>query len=106
MSSNLSQHVIAVAYTPETFPAGTGPVDSISAVLTGAAVGNTTPTTLSIPLGATSVTASLAADTYTYTLDNFDASNNPIGGPFTGTLVFAAPATVTLSLASGLTVTS
>lgn len=103
MSATIVQEVISVAYTTQSFPAGQAPVASITAVLTGTATGNTTPVPVGIPLGATSVTVPLTPDTYSWTLTNVDASGNTIGTVATGTGVVNAPASVTLSLASGLT---
>ena len=103
MSSTIVQEVISVAYTTQSFPAGQLPVASISAVLTGTAVGNTTPVPVSIPLGATSVTVPLTPDTYNWTLSNLDSTGAVIGTATTGTGIVNAPASVTLSLASGLT---
>ena len=102
MSATLYPETLAVSYSTEVFsPPNVGPIATITAVLTGALAGNTV--TLSVPLGGTSVSTSLQADTYTWTLTNSDASANTYGGPFTGSFVVVAPVTVSLSLSSGLT---
>jgi hypothetical protein len=93
---------LAVAYTTQNFPVGTGPVASIVASLTGAIAANSQ--SLAIPLAATSVSAALNPDTYSYSITNLDPSGNTLGQAFTGSFTVAAPATVSLSLASGLTV--
>jgi hypothetical protein len=100
--------VLGIQYTSESFPAGSGPIATIAYSITGSAAGNTTPITGTIPLNATSLTVTLIADTYTWTLTNSDAATPPntYGGPFSGSFVIQAPATVSLSLASGLTVVS
>ena len=105
MSAVLVPETLAVSYTTESFsPPNVGPIATISASLVGALPGNTV--TVSIPLAATTVSTSLQADTYTWTIVNADAAGNSYGGPFSGSFVVTAPATVTLSLASGLTVSS
>jgi hypothetical protein len=105
MSATIVQEIIDVAYTQTSgFPAGSA-VASITATLTGTALGNTTPVTVTVTLGAPSVTVPLTPDTYTWSLVNADSGGNALGGPFTGTGVVAAPATVTLNLASGLNFT-
>jgi hypothetical protein len=102
MSAVLIPETLTVSYTTATFsPPNVGPIATISAVLTGAIAGNTV--TLSVPLAATSVSTSLQADVYTWTISNLDAAGNTYGGPFTGSFTVSAPTTVTLSLASGLT---
>jgi len=100
--------VLGIQYTTESFPSGSGPIATISYTITGSADGNITPLTGTIPLNATQLTITLIADTYTWTLVNSDAASPPntYGGPFTGTFTIQAPATVSLSLASGLTVIS
>ena len=103
MSATLVQEVISVAYTTQSFPAGQLPVATMSAVLTGTATGNTTPVPVSIPLAANTITVPLIPDTYSWTLSNLDTNGVLIGTAATGTGVVNAPATVTLSLASGLT---
>jgi len=100
MAAVLVPETLAVTYTTEVFsPPLVGPITTITAVLTGT---GTNVVSLTIPLGATSVTTSLQPDTYTWTLNNADAAGNTYGGPYTGSFVVTAPATVTLSLASGL----
>ena len=102
MSATLIPETLTVSYVTETFsPPLIGPIATIAAVLTGALAGNVV--NLSIPLGASSVSTSLQPDTYTWTLTNSDAAGNSYGGPFAGSFTIAAPATVILSLASGLT---
>lgn len=100
--------VLGIQYTTESFPAGSGPIATIAYTITGQAAGNTAPITGTIPLNATQLTITLIADTYTWTLVNSDAASPPntYGGPFTGTFVITAPATVNLSLASGISVIS
>lgn len=98
------QETLAVSYTDTDFPAGTGPVASITATITGHAEGNSGPTTLTIPPGAQSVSATLLPDNYAFSIQNQDAQGNNLGNAFTGTFTIAAPAEVTLSLASGLAV--
>lgn len=101
MSAVLIPETLTVSYTTATFsPPNVGPIATVSAVLTGAIAGNAV--TLSIPLGATSVSTSLQPDTYSWSISNLDAAGNTYGGPFTGSFVVSAPTTVTLSLASGL----
>jgi hypothetical protein len=95
---------IAVTYTSEVFPAGSGPITSVTATLTGSAAGNTTPQKFTVTASETSLTIPLLADTYTWTLVNADAAGNSYGGPYTGTLVVSATATVTLNLATGLSI--
>jgi len=103
MSSTPTPVTLAVSYTTEVFsPPNIGPITAITATVTGSASGNTAPLNLSIPIAATSVSASLIPDTYTWTLNNEDAAGNTYGGPFTGSFTVSAPATVTLSLANGL----
>lgn len=95
---------LTVSYTDTAFPAGTGAVAAIGATLTGTAAGNTTPVSLTIPPGATSVSTTLAPDTYNYSIQNADAAGNNLAGPQTGSFTITAPAQVTLSLATGLSV--
>jgi hypothetical protein len=101
MSAVLIPETLAVSYTAESFaPPNVGPITTISAQLIGQIAGNSV--NLPIPAGATTVSTTLQADTYTWTITNSDASGNTYGGPFTGSFVVSAPTTVTLSLASGL----
>jgi hypothetical protein len=93
---------LTVAYTDTIFPAGTGALAAISATLTGTA--SAAPVSLSIPPGTQSVTVTLLPDTYAYSIQNQDAQGNNLDGPFTGSFTITAPAQVTLSLASGLSV--
>ena len=96
---------LTVSYITETFsPPNIGPIATISAALVGLVAANSQ--TLTIPLAATSVSATLNPDTYTWTLINSDSAGNTYGGPFTGSFTVAAPITVNLSLASGLTFSS
>lgn len=105
MSSVLVQEVINVSYTNTPgFPAGSV-LASITATLVGTAAGNTTPVTATVTLNAPSITVPLVPDTYTWTLVNADAAGNVFGGPFTGTGIVHAPATVTLALGTGLSFT-
>lgn len=100
------QEVINVTYTSTPgFPNGTV-LGSISATITGTASGNTTPVTVSVTLGAPTITVPLIPDTYNWTLTNKDVSGVALpGGGFTGTGIVHAPITVTLNLATGLTFT-
>jgi hypothetical protein len=101
MSAVLIPETLTVSYTTATFsPPNIGPITAIMAQLVGLLPGNTV--NLVVSLAATSVSTSLQADTYTWTITNSDSSGNTYGGPFTGSFVVSAPATVTLSLASGL----
>lgn len=93
---------LTVAYTDTIFPDGTGALAAINATLTGSTPASPIP--LSIPPGAQSVTVTLQPDTYAYSIQNQDEAGNNLAGPFTGSFTIAAPAQVTLSLASGLSV--
>jgi len=102
MSSTPIPVTLTVSYTTETFsPPNVGPIATITATLVGLLPGNTV--NLSIPPAATVDSPSLLPDTYTWTLVNADAAGNTYGGPFTGSFTVSAPTTVSLSLASGLT---
>ena len=93
---------LTVSYINQDFsPPNVGPIATISAVLTAGNAANSQ--TLSIPLAATSVSAALNPDTYTWVLTNADAAGNSYGGPFTGSFTVTVVTPVTLSLANGLT---
>jgi hypothetical protein len=87
------------------FAAGTVAANVVT-VITGSAVGNTTPQTQSVANGATLVTfASVAADTYAYTITNTDASGTTLGTIVSGSFTITAPSTISLSLVTAATVT-
>ena len=105
MSSTPVSEVINVTYTNTPgFPPGSV-LAAITAVITGTAAGNTTPVTIAVTLNAPTITAPLIPDTYAWTLTNSDAAGNTFGGPFAGTGIVHAPATVTLALGTGLSFT-
>jgi len=105
MSAVVVQEVINVAYTNATFTGSGVTLASITATITGTAVGNTTPVTVSVTANAPSITVPLIPDTYNWTLVNLGSDGNTYGGPFAGSGVVHAPATFTLALASGLSFT-
>jgi hypothetical protein len=92
---------LTVSYTETEFPAGTGALASTTVTLTGATTG--AQPAVSIPIGAASVSVSLAADSYTWSMQSFDSAGDQLGEPFTGSFTVAAPANVTINLPSGLT---
>lgn len=106
MSAVIIQEMISVSYTNVPgFPQGTV-LGSISAVITGTAVGNTTPVTVSVTINAPTITVPLVPDNYTWILTNKDGNGVVLaGGTFSGTGVVHAPVTITLGLASGLSFT-
>ena len=96
--------ILSIVYAPVPgFPAGSV-VANILATITGSAAGSTPIVQTGAP-GATSIEfANVAADTYTYSVSGEDASGNTYGTAVTGTFTITAPATVTLSLPSSVTV--
>lgn len=107
MSANLVTESITIGTTVLQFPPGTGAVNHIVVTITGTAVGNTTPIVQTIPFANVGMAGSLplSADTYTWSIQNFDANNTPLAGAFTGTHTVVAPATVSVTIANTLTFT-
>jgi hypothetical protein len=91
---------LAISYTETEFPPGTA-LASTAITLTGVSVGALPP--VAVPVGATSVSVTLAPDSYTWSMQSVDPAGNELGGPFTGTFTVAAPANVIINLPSGLT---
>jgi hypothetical protein len=100
----MSSAVVAITYAEiPGFPAGSV-VASIVATLVGTV--NVTPITQTGSPGVTTLTfANLAADTYSYSVSGEDPSGNIFGSPVTGSFTVTAPATVSLSLPSAVSVT-
>ncbi len=96
---------IGFAGSAPTFPPGTV-VASLAITVTGTAAGNTTPITGQVAPNSTSATVDITVpDTYTASVQAQDANGNALGPPATDTFVVTAPATVSLSLPSTVTVT-
>ena len=90
---------LAIAYVDQIFPAGTS-VSGIQCSITGSASG-ATPVTQTVPDGTPTVMfPSVAADTYTYSVQALDQNGAGLGTAVTGTFVVTAPTTVTLSVPS------
>jgi len=110
MSSTPVAETFTIGYSPQTFPAGTGQVASVTLTTTGAAAGNTTPVVTVLAPGQTSVTVNLVPDTYQYSLQALDGSNNDLGVALTGSFTVVAsgggtnPGQVTLQIPSSVTV--
>lgn len=100
MSTVLTQETLTIDYTETEFPPGTE-LASTAITLTAAATGAQPP--IAVPVGAPSVTVSLAADSYTWSLQSFDAAGNELGDAFTGSFSVAGPSNVTINLPTGLT---
>lgn len=83
------------------FPAGSV-VANVVASITGAATPVVSQTVA--PGTATIAFDNVPADTYTYSVQAVDASNNTFGTAVTGTFTITAPTTVTLSLPSSVVV--
>lgn len=101
MSTVLVKETLAISYTETEFPPGTAPLASTAVTLTGASVG--VLPAVAVPVGAASVDVSLAADSYTWSMQSFDAAGNELGDAFTGSFSVAAPGNVTINLPSGIT---
>ena len=91
---------LTITYTETEFPPGTA-LASTAITLTGSTTG--AQPALALPVGATSVSVALAADSYNWSMQSFDAAGNELGDAFTGTFSVAAPANVTINLPTGLT---
>jgi hypothetical protein len=92
---------LTISYTETEFPPGTNALAATAITLTGATVGVLPP--VPVPVGTTSVSVALVADSYTWSMQSTDAEGNDLGEPFTGTFSVAAPANVTINLPSGIT---
>lgn len=91
----------AVSYTDKPFPVGSA-VASVSYALQGRAAG-AAPITGSIAPGTAAIVLDLAADTYDYTLLSLAANGtDDFDGPQTGSVVVPTAQTVSLSIATGL----
>ena len=96
----MASAVLAITYAEVPgFPAGSV-VDHIVATVTGAA-----SSSQSVAPGTSSVSFSLAAGSYTFSVQAADASGAFFGSPVTGSFTITAPATVSLSLPASVTAT-
>lgn len=102
----MANAVFAVAYSDVPgFAAGTV-LDHVAVSISDTSAIPPTVTTQNVAPGTASVTfANLDVGSYTYTITNQDAANATLGSVVTGSFTVSAPATISLSLATGATVT-